>query len=619
MLSLPSIPHITDRSFKAARSITATRGPILYLIEVDAYSFVTQTVSTLRYATEGFNAPDAPGFYESRVMTPPDFGRFLLSPGSTSGNNSVTPGDVVLANNDRVLDGLRDLGIGGRPIKILIGHKFDSYSQFIPLASGRVEQVLFDLVVGQTSTTDTVTLRFRDRLLDFSLPLQSHRYLGNNVLPDGVEGVDDLKGKPVPLLWGKVFNVTVPCVNTSNLIYQICDNQIRTLVKVYDAGAELTPGPDYSSLAEMQSVEPADGFYRAWISASGSYFRIGATPKGTITCDAIEGATDADLSAGQVAYRILTTNGGLSPSDVHMSDLATLNALNGNSVGIYVDGESNIQQPVDQVLQSIGAAGGFDRLDVYRMRRVNLPLAENVTATLKAPYVDHLMGLGEIRVISVRFIPTNDPDRGVPTYEQTLNYRKNYTVQSGNGLAGGALDDQALVNFVNTEFRTVVRDSAWVKVGNPLAIKKTMDSLLTETLAAEEECERQLTLYSGRRDYLELEISLEFDTIAAIDIGDIVNVIIPAYGYSDGMPMLLTGMIYNTTRNILTVEAWGGRESVVLDLAETIDDETVSEDWGVVGATLVGWTGFGTVLSTGIDRALPFDFGTLDIFRQFLV
>jgi hypothetical protein len=619
MLTRPEA-FLPEASFREARSITGSRGPIIYLIEVDAYNFTTQAIEHLRYGTDGFNAPDAPGFYQRRVMTPPDFGRFLLAPGATSGANQVTPGDVVMANNDRALDGLRDYGIGGQSIRILIGYRYDPYSAFIPLASGRVEQVLFDLVVGQNTTTDTVTLRFRDRLLDFSLPLQNHRYLGNNVAPDGIEGGDDLKSKPVPLVWGKVFNVTATNVNAYLDIYQVAENQIRTLVQVYDAGELLSVGTAYSSLADMQvqANAPTPGFFNWYIGSEGSYFRLGATPKGTITFDAIEGATDADLSAGQVAYRILTTKGGLNPSEISMADLSTLDGLNQNAVGIYVGDESNIQTPVDAILSSIGAAGGFDRLDVFRMRRINLPLEENVTATLRAPIMSSKLAVGEIRVISIRFIPTNDPDKGVPTYEQTINYRKNYTVQAGNGLASQALDDQTFVNFVGSEFRTTVRDAAWVKVGNPLAIKKTMDSLLIESLAADEECERQLTLYSGRRDFIELEVSLDFDVIAAIDIGDIVMLYIPAYGYDAGQPMLLTGMIYNTSRNILTIEAWGGRESVVIDLAETIGDTSTVEDWGIVGATLVGWTGIGTVLSLGIDRALPFDFGTLDIVRQFI-
>jgi hypothetical protein len=617
MLSRPEA-FLPEASFREARSITGDRGPIIYLIEVDAYNFTTQAIEHLRYSTDGFNAPDAPGFYQRRVMTPPDFGRFLLAPGATSGANTVTPGDVVMANNDRALDGLRDYGIGGQAIRILIGYKFDPYSAFIPLASGRVEQVLFDLVVGQNSTTDTVTLRFRDRLLDFSLPIQNHRYLGNNVAPDGVEGGDDLKSKPVPLMWGKVFNVTATNVNAYKDIYQVAENQISTLVQVYDAGELLTPAAAYSSLADLQATAPAPGYFRPYIGSEGSYFRLGATPKGTITFDAIEGATAASWSAGQVAYRILTSKGGLSPSEIDMSDLSTLDGLNQNAVGIYVGDESNIQTPVDAILSSIGAAGGFDRLDVYRMRRINLPLAENVTATLRAPITSSKLAVGEIRIISVRFIPTNDPDKGVPTYEQTVNYRINYTVQAGNGLASQALDDQSFVNFVGSQWRTTVRDAAWVKVGNPLAIKKSMDSLLTDSLAADEECERQLTLYSGRRDFLELEVSLNFDVIAAIDIGDVVMVYIPAYGYDAGQPMLLTGMIYNTSRNILTIEAWGGRESVVMDLADTIDNTSTVEDWGLVGATLVGWTGIGTVLSLGIDRALPFDFGTLDIVRQFI-
>jgi hypothetical protein len=606
---------IADRDFKEARSITGSRGPFIYLIEVDTYDFNTQTLSTLRFGSDGFNAPDAPGFYERRIMTPPDFGRFLLSPGSTSGANTVTPGDVVLANNDRALDHLRDLGIAGQKIRMLLGYKFDPYSAFIPLASGKVEQVLFDLVVGQNSTTDTVTLRFRDRLLDFGLPLQANLYLGNNVPPNGVQGGDDLKSKPIPLLWGKVFNATATNVNAYQDIYQVAENQIRSLVQVYDAGELLTPGAAYSSLADMQANAPAPGSFRPYIGAEGTYFRLGATPKGTITFDAIEGATDADLSAGQVVYRILTSKAGLTSADIKMSDLTTLDQLNQNSVGIYISDTATIQSAVDEVLSSIGAAGGFDRLDMFRMRRVNLPLAQNVTATLRAPYLTTLAAT-DIRLISIRFIPTSDPDKGVPTYEQSLNYRKNYTVQAGNGLADQALDNQTFVNFVGKEFRSVVSDAAWVKVGNPTAIKKTMDSLLTETVAAQEECDRQLTLYSGRRDYVELETPLNFEVIAAIDIGDTVLVIIPAYGYDAGQPMLITGMIYNTSRNVLTLEAWGGRESVVEDLVEHLGDASV-ENWGSVGETLTGWTALGTVLSIGIDRAV-IDFGMLDTLRSFI-
>ena len=478
----------TDRMFRSpGRSITGGSGAFVYLIEVDTYDYRTETTTTMRFGTDGFNAPDAPGFYQDRILTSPDFGRYLLSPGSTQGSNKVTVGDVVLANYDRELDGMRDLGIAGQRIALLVGFKGARYSDFISLSVGRVEQVLYDFVSGQAGVTDTVTLRFRDRLLDFSLPLQNHRYLGNNEAPNGLEGGDDLKSKPVPLLWGVVFNVTAVNVNAWKNIYQAADNRIRSLVQVYDAGEPLTQDAPFSSLADLQddALAPTPGHFRAYIGSEGSFFRIGTTPKGTITFDAIEGATDADLSAGQVAYRILTQYGGLAASDIDMGDLTTLDALNRNAVGIYIGAdESNIQTPVDTVLASIGAAGGFDRLDKYRMRRINLPIAENVTGVFIAPSAELKVSTGDIRVISIRFLPTNDPDRGVPTYEQTVNYRKNYTVQAGNGLANEALEDQDRVNFLDKEWRSVIRDAAWVKVGNPLAVKKTMDSLLTETNAA---------------------------------------------------------------------------------------------------------------------------------------
>jgi hypothetical protein len=599
------ISKFTDRMFKSTRSTTGRKGPFIYLIEVSAYNFQTMTLEHLRYGTDGYNDKDAPGYYENRVMSAPDFGRYLLSPAATSGTSKVTIGDVVLANNDRALDHLRDLGIAGQEIKILLGYKYDSYTTFTPLSFGRVEQVLFEFVAGQAGVTDTVTLRFRDRLLDFTLPIQENRYKGNNSPPYGVEGNEDIKSKPKPLLFGEVFNISPVSVNAPLLIYQAADNVIRSFVQVRDSGVTLSEGPPYTSQTDMENNEPVPGTYRPWISAAGSYFRLGATPRGTITCDCIEGATQADLSAGQVAYRILTQYGKIPPADISMADLNALNILNGAAVGIFIAEESNIQAPIDDVLQSIGASGGFDRLDVYRMRRINLPLAEHATGIiLRAPYNDTKVGLNDIRLISIRFIPTNDPDKGVPTYQQTLNYRKNYTVQASDGLAADALEDQRLVNFVNSEYRSTVSNADWIRVGNPLAVKKNMNSLLTTTVSAEEECERQLTLYSGRRDFLELEVHLDFDVINKIDIGDIITVIIPAYGYRYGQPMLITGMAYNTSRDVLTVEVWGGIESVVEELAAIVN-EPGAESRGFVGETLVGWTAIGMLISPlGIDRAI---------------
>jgi hypothetical protein len=599
------ISGFTDRMFKSARSTTGRKGPFIYLIEIDAYNFQTMAIERLYFGSDGYNHPTAPAYYENRIMQSPDFGRFLLSPGATSGSTRITVGEIVLANYDRRLDHLRDLGLAGQKMRILLGYKSDPYTSFISLCAGRIELGLFEFISGAAGVSDLVTIRFRDRLLDFTKPMNNNRYLGNNDLPNGIEGVEDLKGKPKPLAFGKVYNVAPVNVNSSLLIYQLADNLIDSIPQVRDSGVVISPGVPYTSLADMYANEPAEGTFRAWITAAGAYFRLGSTPQGTLTCDVIEGHLPIDWSAGNVTYRMITGYGGVLPSEINISDLNQLNILNQAAVGIYIDGESDIQTPVNSVLQSIGASGGFDRLDIFRMRRINLPLEEDLgPITFRAPYNDTKVGANDIRLISIRFIPTNDPDKGVPTYQQILNYRKNYTTQASDGLAGQALQDQALVNFVNSEFRTVTREAAWIKVGNPLAVKKEMNSLLVDTVAAEEECERQLTLYSGRRDFLELEIHLDFENLSKIDIGDIVNIIIPAYGYRYGVPMLITGLAYNTSRDILTVEVWGGIESIVEEFNDTINDPTV-EDRGHVGDTPIGWTALGMLISPlGIDRAI---------------
>lgn len=72
--------------------------------------------------------------------------------------------------------------------------------------------------------TSRVIVKLRDRQAEFLIPLQPSKFAGTNVLPLGLEGVaNDLKSKPKPICFGKVPNISLACVNSSKLIYQVSD------------------------------------------------------------------------------------------------------------------------------------------------------------------------------------------------------------------------------------------------------------------------------------------------------------------------------------------------------------------------------------------------------------
>lgn len=104
--------------------------------------------------------------------------------------------------------------------------------------------------------TDKLTIKLRDRQAEMNNPLQPTKYAGTNALPAGLEGVDDIKGKPKPVCLGRVLNVPAVLVNTSKLIYQVNDGAIASLDAVYDRGVALraTLGPLFVAAGDNGTV-----------------------------------------------------------------------------------------------------------------------------------------------------------------------------------------------------------------------------------------------------------------------------------------------------------------------------------------------------------------------------
>lgn len=511
-----------------------------YLIELEGYDTTGAGLTTVRFSSQPYLHGSAPGPYDPGILEPPTFRRDIFSKNTTAGAGAVSQGDLILANPDGRLDYLRPWGFAGQICRVLLGDPAGAYSAFTVLIKGRVEQVLFDLA--------EVRVRLKDRLQDLQTTnIQPNKYLGTNVLPDGLEGVDDLKDKPKPLVFGRVLNITGALVNTALLIYQVNDGPIADIPAVYDAGESLPRQADYTSQTDMVTNEPTAGYYRVW--RAGGYFRLGQKPFGTVTADVNESPT----TAANIAKTILLGPAAIPPAEVSDADVAALNADNPATVGIYLDAQVSIGGVLDQILGSIGAWYGADRLSVMRMQRMELPGPP--TVTLRRFGIGTDAALDELDIVDLRFLPTADQDRGVPTWQVSLDYARNWTVQSGNGLAGDVAD--ARRSYLAQPTRTAVATDEAVKTPNPAAVTKEVSTLILAQADAEAEAERILALYKTARDFAEIDTPLLPEALQAVDLGVSVTVVIPRFGYDAGRALVITGMEYNTKKQILTLAAWG--------------------------------------------------------------
>lgn len=191
--------------------------------------------------------------YTARVETAVDIRRDLFNVGTTSGRSRTAVGDVKLINLDGGLDQYIDYGFDGREIRILragSNPRPEYPLGFTTVFVGTIEAAEF--------SREFLTLKVRDEQLALSLPIQATKYDGDNVPPDGLEGTEDLLGKPKPLNLGTTKNVTPVCVNPAKLIYQLHDGALGSVDDVYDKGMSLKASPaDWSDTSTFAGITDA--------------------------------------------------------------------------------------------------------------------------------------------------------------------------------------------------------------------------------------------------------------------------------------------------------------------------------------------------------------------------
>lgn len=491
--------------------------------------------SSAGYVTGTTNLPPggvAHTAYEPRIKNPATLKRSCFGSGKTSGQSEVGYGALELVNNDGGLDTLTDYGLDGRPLTLILG-------TVTPGAAPVWTTVLTGTVEQPEISWDSVTLRLRDRLAELDKPACPTTYAGNNVLPNGLEGVaDDIQGSRKPRLYGTAYNIDPPCVNTSRLIYQVSEQAIESVLGVYDRGAALLAGAAYASKSEMETTAPSAGYYRVW--PAGGCFRLGSSPAGQITCDARQGASAANRTTAQVLKQ-LALDAGIAAGDINAADVTALDAANNAEIGLWLCDET-VLTALDTAASAVGAFYGFDRLGVLRMLQFAAPSGTPVVT------------LTEADIIRIERQASSDEGRGIPAWRYTLGYKPFYTTQDSD--YAGSVTAARRAELKLAERIVVVSDSA-IQTRHLLAADMTASTPLISAAAATTEASRRLTLYKAERSLYAVRAGLDASALASLELGAVVRLQHARFGMSAGKDFRVIEYTADYRLNIFDLVLWG--------------------------------------------------------------
>jgi hypothetical protein len=142
--------------------------------------------------------------------------------------NTASVGDISIANIDGEFDFLKDYAFDGRSVIVS------------SVIKGTIYPVFFGTAGVPEFTLDTIVIPLRAIEETLTDNIELTKYLGDNILPTGLEGtVDDIKGNNKPELYGDCRNITPKLVNQSLNIYEVSTLSNCRIKAVYDTGAVL--------------------------------------------------------------------------------------------------------------------------------------------------------------------------------------------------------------------------------------------------------------------------------------------------------------------------------------------------------------------------------------------
>lgn len=515
---------------------------VIYLADLNIADS-TGTTITLRYSTNK-SITTSGNTYTAKIVQPAFMGQSISIDNVIGGAISSSLGELLLTNTKRDLDYLKDYIFEGKTLTI---YSYNTSTLVLTtILTQTIEQASFEW--------DKVSVRLQNKSDLLDKPLQTKKYLGNNVLPDGVEGVSDLLDKYKPLLFGRVANITPTLVNTDKLIFQISSEPVQQVVSVMSNGAYVSVSSNIIAtyadfVSDVAGKVPNAGYFTTYSGAEGSFIRVGME-SGQLTCTAWEKTSVIYDSPAQVILRILTLAGYTSANYV-AADFTAIDALVADNVGIYVTEGQTITEILNQICSSIGVWWGFDATNKFRMYYFGIaasPLLSIHASTPTDPY-----GITSFDIATASF-----NNRSIPVKEVKISYDKNWTVQAKNVLAGIIVTNYPdRTTWLGEAYRKVSSVSSSTLALYPESQLLEYETLLNSETAAKSEADRVLALTSVKRRIITLSARMSLADLSSLYICSTISIVLPRYGFTSGTSFILIGMEIDYLNFTANLTLWG--------------------------------------------------------------
>lgn len=501
-------------------------------VELEAAIDDVGTVRYFYFADENFvtKPTDQPAntIFDPALKDPGSIGLNVFSSNALGGGSSLELGEMRIVNNG-VYDELLNYGFDGRSVVIRFGPSNGSYpADFLTLFTGTIDGVA-------EGDFEEIIFRLRDLQYVFNQPSQENLYLGDNELPDGFEGTtSDLKGKRKPLLFGLANNITPFLVNTARLIYQVNDGPVQSIVNVYTSGVALIAGVDVADKAALEAYTVTAGTYVTCLAEGLFKLHTG----GNITCDAAEGADASQRTCAQILAR-LAARAKLTVDQIDAASVVNLDLQNSAEIGIYIT-DGTFADAMDLVAQSIQAYYIFKPEGILTFGLLSDPVGIPALELFEYDIGD-----------DIQIIP--NADALVPVYSYTVNYSKNWTVQTSD-IAGVAEGRKA---YLKEEYRSAPYKLENVRFKHKLARTVSANSLLMSEPAAIAEAQRRQTLYGKLRQTFEVPLPVRLASAASLELMSVVKLQINRFGLNNGKLFRLIGLRLDLQDNRVFLKIWG--------------------------------------------------------------
>lgn len=471
--------------------------------------------------------------FRPRLLQAFNFSQQIPPPGLGQSRGGAGIGAVRIANGDGALDDELLRAWPGRSVRVLVGGTVDEgrptehemvLAEYVTLFLGTAEAL--------AGAENEIEIAIRDPSAKLDLPIVANLYAGTG----GLEGGDDLAGKPKPKGFGAVFNASPATVDPVNLIYQVHDGAMSAVTAVRDAGVALAFDAD---VADITTATPGTGEYAT--SLATGHIKLGASPAGGITVDFNGDASGSGYvsTVADVIERIVVTYGPLFAGDLDAASFTSLNSAKSYTCGLYTGmSRPKLNSLVDQLMLSVDGFWAMTRAGLLSVGTYVQP--ENEAANYSLAEDGVFEG-------SLEALPSADP-----IWRLRLGYRRNWAPQSEGELAGSVTaanraaysQQQKFVSEENQNTRDVF----------PLAIENERSTLLNDQADAETETTAILSRQRRVRRTYRWTSRLP---LYQLKVGVLLSLTHSRMGLSSGKNLIVLQIEEDANARAVRITAWG--------------------------------------------------------------